>query len=110
MEDGREVPAVPARIGNYPINDPEGFHFGRALADSGITWNTRHLAANKLSEPKERADLVNPACRGHVATSSPSRSGTTHLTVETILQGKAAAGSAEHVSAISAAPTAPEAR
>jgi ABC-type Fe3+ transport system substrate-binding protein len=81
-------PAVPAKIGNYPINDPEGFYFGQALAGYGIMWNTRYLAANKLPEPKEWADLVNPVYHGHLAISSPSRSGTTHLTVETILQGE----------------------
>ena len=80
--------AVPAKIGSYPINDPEGFYLGQALAGYGIMWNTRYLAANKLPEPKEWADLVNPVYHGHLAISSPSRSGTTHLTVETILQGE----------------------
>ena len=51
-------------------------------------WNTRYLKANKLAEPREWADLAKPQYFGHVATSSPSRSGTTHLTVETILQGE----------------------
>jgi ABC-type Fe3+ transport system substrate-binding protein len=81
-------PAVPAKIGNYPVNDPEGFYYGQALAGYGIMWNTRYLTANKLPEPKEWADLVNPIYFGHAAISSPSRSGTTHLTVETILQGE----------------------
>lgn len=81
-------PSVPAKIGSYPVNDPEGFYFGQALAGYGIMWNTRYLAANRLPEPREWADLVNPVYQGHVAISSPSRSGTTHLTVETILQGE----------------------
>jgi len=81
-------PAVPAKIGSYPINDPEGFYYGQALAGYGIMWNTRYLAANKLAEPKEWADLAKPEWHGHVSISSPSRSGTTHLTVETILQGE----------------------
>ena len=81
-------PAVPAKIGSYPINDPEGFYYGQALAGYGIMWNTRYLAANRLPEPKEWADLAKPEYHGHVAISSPSRSGTTHLTVETILQGE----------------------
>lgn len=81
-------PAVPAKIGSYPINDPEGFYLGQALAGYGIMWNTRYFAANKLAEPKEWADLAKPEYFGHVAISSPSRSGTTHLTVETILQGE----------------------
>ncbi|MCL4763642.1 MAG: extracellular solute-binding protein, partial [Burkholderiales bacterium] len=81
-------PAVPAKIGSYPINDPEGMYYGQALAGYGIMWNTRYLAANKLPEPREWADLVKPEYFSHLAISSPSRSGTTHLTVETILQGE----------------------
>ena len=80
--------AVPAKIGAYPINDPEGFFYGQALAGYGLMWNTRYLKANQLAEPREWADLIKPQYFGHVATSSPSRSGTTHLTVETILQGE----------------------
>ncbi|HEX6945045.1 MAG TPA: extracellular solute-binding protein [Casimicrobiaceae bacterium] len=81
-------PAVPGKIGSYPINDPEGMYYGQALAGYGIMWNTRYLAANKLPEPREWADLAKPEYFSHVAISSPSRSGTTHLTVETILQGE----------------------
>lgn len=85
-----ETPAkeVPNKIGNYPINDPKGYYLGQALAGYGIMWNTRYLKANKLPPPKEWADLARPVYFGHVAISSPSRSGTTHLTVETILQGE----------------------
>jgi phosphoglycerate transport regulatory protein PgtC len=85
--DGRN-PAVPVKIGSYPINDPQGFYYGQALAGYGLMWNTRYLKANKLPEPREWADLTKPVYFGHVAVSSPSRSGTTHLTVETILQGE----------------------
>ena len=85
-----ETPAkeVPNKIGNYPINDPNGYYLGQALAGYGIMWNTRYMKANKLPPPKEWADLAKPVYFGHVAMSSPSRSGTTHLTVETILQGE----------------------
>ena len=85
--EGRN-PAVPAKIGSYPINDPDGFYYGQALAGYGLMWNTRYMKANKLPEPHEWADLIKPVYFGHVAVSSPSRSGTTHLTVETILQGE----------------------
>jgi phosphoglycerate transport regulatory protein PgtC len=87
-KSGAANPAVPAKVGSYPINDPEGFYLGQALAGYGIMWNTRYLKANNLPEPKEWADLAKPAYFGHVANSSPSRSGTVHLTVETILQGE----------------------
>ena len=81
-------PAVPAKIGNYPINDPDGFYYGQALAGYGLMWNTRYLKANKVPAPREWADLVKPEYFGHLAISAPSRSGTTHLTIETILQGE----------------------
>ncbi|MBI3373746.1 MAG: extracellular solute-binding protein [Betaproteobacteria bacterium] len=81
-------PAVPAKIGSYPINDPRGYYYGQALAGYGLMWNTRYLKAHKLPEPREWADLVKPVYHGHASISSPSRSGTTHLTVETILQGE----------------------
>jgi ABC-type Fe3+ transport system substrate-binding protein len=80
--------AIPARIGNYPINDPKGFYKGQALAGYGIMYNTRYLRANKLPAPKEWTDLLGAQWFGHVAMTSPSRSGTMHLTVETILQGE----------------------
>ena len=80
--------SAPAKIGNYPLNDPKGMYYGQALAGYGISWNTRYLKAHKLTAPKEWSDLVRPEYFGHIAISSPSRSGTTQLTVETILQGE----------------------
>ena len=80
--------AAPAKVGNYPINNPQGLYLGQALAGYGLMWNTRYMAANKLPAPAQWADLTQPVYFGHVAMSSPSRSGTTHLTVETLLQGE----------------------
>ncbi len=81
-------PAVPKKVGAYPINHPGGLYLGQALAGYGLMWNTRYMKAHKLPDPKEWVDLMKPVYFGHVAISSPSRSGTTHLTVETILQGE----------------------
>lgn len=80
--------AAPTKVGDYPINDPKGYFLGQALAGYGIMWNTRYLAAHKLPAPAQWDDLTKPIYHGHVAMSSPSRSGTTHLTVETLLQGE----------------------
>ncbi|MBI3128466.1 MAG: extracellular solute-binding protein [Candidatus Tectomicrobia bacterium] len=79
---------IPARVGAYPINDPDGFYKGFAASGYGIMWNTRYLKAKNLPEPREWDDLKKPVYHGHVAISAPSRSGTTHLTIETILQGE----------------------
>lgn len=81
-------PAVPKDIAGYPINDPDGLYLGQALGGYGLMWNTRYLAAKKLPAPAEWSDLTKAVYFSHVAISSPSRSGTTHLTVEAILQGE----------------------
>lgn len=81
-------PDVPASIGKFPINNPDGLFMGQALAGYGIMYNTRVLKAKKLPTPKSWADLTQPEWFGYVGMTSPSRSGTTHLTVETILQGE----------------------
>lgn len=79
---------IPEKIGSYPINDPQGQYFGFAASGYGIMWNERYAKANKLPDPKEWSDLAKPAYFDHVLMAAPSRSGTTHLTIETILQGE----------------------
>lgn len=79
---------IPEKVGSYPINDPDGYYSGFAAAGYGIMWNTRYIKAKKLPPAKEWVDLAKPIYHGHVGMSAPSRSGTTHLTVETILQGE----------------------
>ena len=79
---------IPEKIGSYPINDPQGTYFGFAASGYGIMWNERYAKANKLPDPKEWSDLAKPVYFDHVLMAAPSRSGTTHLTIETILQGE----------------------
>ena len=79
---------IPDAIGGYPINDPDGSYYGFAASGYGIMYNTRYIKANDLPIAKEWEDLKRAEYNGHVAMSSPSRSGTTHLTVETVLQGE----------------------
>lgn len=79
-------PRIPARIGDFPIHDPDGQYFGFAISGYGLMWNTRYLQAHRLPAPREWAELTDPRYHGHLVMSAPSRSGTTHLTVEVILQ------------------------
>jgi ABC-type Fe3+ transport system substrate-binding protein len=83
-----KVKGIPEKVGAFPIHDPDGFYKGFAASGYGIMWNTRYMAAKKLPIPKTWNDLAKPIYDGHVGMSAPSRSGTTHLTVETILQGE----------------------
>jgi ABC-type Fe3+ transport system substrate-binding protein len=82
-----KVGGIPAMVGAFPINDPDGYYKGFAASGYGIMWNNRYLKAKNLPVAREWAELKDPAWHGHVGMSAPSRSGTTHLTVETILQG-----------------------
>ncbi len=82
-----KVKGIPEKVGAFPINDPDGYYKGFAASGYGIMWNTRYLKAKKLPVPKDWADLKQSIYYGHVGMSAPSRSGTTHLTVETVLQG-----------------------
>jgi ABC-type Fe3+ transport system substrate-binding protein len=83
-----KVTGIPEKVGAFPINDPDGYYKGFAASGYGIMWNTRYLKAKKLPVPATWSDLAKPVYHGHVGMSAPSRSGTTHLTVETLLQGK----------------------
>jgi ABC-type Fe3+ transport system substrate-binding protein len=76
---------IPARIGSYPINDPDGYYIGFAGSGYGIMWN---MKAKKIPVPSDWDDLKKSVYHDHVGMSAPSRSGTTHLTVETVLQGE----------------------
>ena len=77
---------MPAKIGAFPISDPDGTYFGFAVSGYGLMWNKLYMQAHKLPEPKEWTDLADPRYHGHLVISAPSRSGTTHLTIEVILQ------------------------
>ena len=79
---------IPDKIGSFPINDPDRNYFGFAASGYGIMYNTRYLKAKKLPVPKEWDDLKKAVYFNHVGMSAPSRSGTTHLTLEAILQGE----------------------
>lgn len=83
-----QATGIAEKVGAYRVNDADGRYVGFAASGYGIMYNTRYLRANDLPVPKEWDDLAKPIYAGHVGISAPSRSGTTHLTIETILQGE----------------------
>ena len=52
----------------------------------GLMWNKKYLTKHELAEPRSWESLADPQYFRHIIMSSPSRSGTTHLMVEDILQ------------------------
>ncbi|GAD28858.1 ABC transporter substrate-binding protein [Photobacterium leiognathi] len=52
----------------------------------GLLWNQRYLTNNNLPTPKTWLDLAKPDFFRHISISSPYRSNTTHLMIESILQ------------------------
>ena len=77
-----------ARIGTYPIDDPDGFYKGFAVSGYGIVWNNDYLADRGLRAPVSWNELKHQNYSRHIGMSAPSRSGTTHLIVESILQSQ----------------------
>lgn len=73
--------------GDLSVDDPEGYYFGFALSGVGWMWNQSYLRKEGLKPPQGWADMANPAYYNHMAMSTPTQSGSTHLIVETLLQG-----------------------
>lgn len=79
---------IATSVGGLRLNDPEGYYTTFAISGYGIMWNTRYFAEQALPLPRDWDDLKNPAYFRHLGISAPSRSGTTHVIVESILQDK----------------------
>ncbi|MCG5240646.1 ABC transporter substrate-binding protein [Azospirillum doebereinerae] len=77
---------APATIGNQPIDDPDGSYLGFALSGYGLVWDQPYLDRHGLAAPRGWEDLRRPGYARHLGITAPSRSGTMHLMVETVLQ------------------------
>lgn len=80
------ITGAPEKVLGYPLNDPDGYYLGFALSGYGIVYNGAYLAQYGLAPPREWQQLLEPAYSGHIGITTPSRSGTTHLMVEALLQ------------------------
>ncbi len=76
----------PDTLFGYPLKEPQQHYAGFALSGYGIMFNKQYLDKHQLSPPQSWRDLTKPDYYSHLALSSPSRSGTTHLMIEMILQ------------------------
>lgn len=81
----RPGPPLPA-VGGVPIDDVDGTYLGFALSGYGLLWSDAYLARHGLPVPQSFDELRDARFHRHVGMSAPSRSGTTHLMVESTLQ------------------------
>lgn len=84
----RRQTGAPATVAGYPVNDPDGHYLGFALSAYGLVWSEAYFQRHQLPVPRGWQDLTAPIYAGHIGISSPSRSGTTHLVVEALLQSE----------------------
>lgn len=76
----------PPLSSKQPYYDEQGWFYNFALSGVGYMWNKTTLDEAGIDPPKSWQDLAHPRFYGQVAMSTPSRSGTNHLIVESILQ------------------------
>jgi ABC-type Fe3+ transport system substrate-binding protein len=70
-------------FGGIAVDAPNGTRFGFALSELGVMWKPERVYQ---PAPDDLAALAQGRFRGRIGMSSPARSGTTHLFVETVLQ------------------------
>ena len=83
-ERGRQYKTM--AVDGFSVDDPDGYFYGFALSSVGWMWNDSYLKNVNIDAPTRWEDLEDSKYYSHVVMSSPSRSGTTHLIVESILQ------------------------
>ncbi len=80
------VQGIPAQIAGVPVNDKDRYYSGFAFSGIGLMWNERLLKTKGVHPPADWEDLIHADYFNLLAMSSPSRSSTTHIAVEGILQ------------------------
>jgi len=77
---------IPPQIAGIPVFDSDDYYSGFAFTGVGLMWNILYLKSNGVDVPQNWIDLADPQYAGLIGMSSPTRSGTTHIAVESILQ------------------------
>jgi ABC-type Fe3+ transport system substrate-binding protein len=78
---------ITSELFGLPLKDPDKYFYGSALSGFGIMYNTEYLSDHALPVPMNWEDLADHVYSGHISMARPSRSGSTHMIVEIILQG-----------------------
>jgi phosphoglycerate transport regulatory protein PgtC len=77
---------LPGRIGNTPIDDPDGYYAATETAGYGFAVNPAYLKAHGLPEPSDWGDLADPGYAGHIALPNPGKVGFAPVMADIALQ------------------------
>lgn len=78
--------AQAGRLLSLVPSSPPQYSRDVALSGFGVMWSPAGLAQAGLSPPQRWDDLLDPRFAGHLVITSPTRSGTMHVMVESLLQ------------------------
>jgi len=81
---------IPSDLYGIPAKDTNGAWTGCVVSGFGLAIHSDYLKKYNLAEPKSWKDLLNPIYRGHIVMCTPTRSGSTHMMAEIVLQGMGA--------------------
>ncbi len=77
---------MPQVLSGETIYDPTGRYYGACLATFGIAASVDRLADLQLPQPRQWADLGEPAYFQHLTLADPTKSGAVVTTMERIIQ------------------------
>jgi len=82
-----DMEGLPAKVGGYPISDPDLLYAAFEIAGFGFAVNTQRLREKNLPRPRQWTDLAEPQWRDELIFPIPSRAAFAPPLVEILAQG-----------------------
>ena len=77
---------LPDHLGGTLLSDPDGYYVATEMAGYGFAVNPQVLTRQKLAEPADWTDLIDPRFAGQIVLPTPARVGFAPPLVEIVLQ------------------------
>ncbi len=88
-------PIIPQNVSGETVYDKRGRYYGACFGVFGIAYSPDRLAELRIAPPTGWADIADPAYRGQLTLTDPTKSGAAATTFERILQQRMAAHAAD---------------
>lgn len=82
-----DMAGLPAKVGGFPISDPDQLYAAAEISGFGFAVNTERLRAQGLPRPAQWTDLAEPRWRDELTFPVPSRAAFAPPLVEIVAQG-----------------------